>query len=850
MIRSLPTLADRLPEPGTATPDEILNRFLEYVTDCGLELYPAQEEALLEIMAGKNVVLNTPTGSGKSLVATAMHFKAMAEGKRSFYTSPIKALASEKFFALCKEFGADNVGMLTGDASINRNAPIVCCTAEILANIALREGENAPVHYVIIDEFHYYADRERGVAWEVPLLTLPQATFLLMSATIGNADFFAERLTQLTGRPSALVRSDQRPVPLDYEYRETPLHETVADLVAQGKYPIYIVSFTQRGCAEEAQNLMSTNFCTREEKQAIADAIRDARFDSPYGKEIQKFVRHGIGLHHAGLLPKYRLLVEKLSQRGLLKIICGTDTLGVGVNIPIRTVLFTRLYKYDGEKTALLSVRDFKQIAGRAGRKGFDEQGSVVVQAPEHVIENLRMEAKAASDPVKARKLVRRKPPEKGYVHWDRDTFQRLISRPPEPLQSQFTVSHGMLLNLLQGSQNARGGGYGRLIHLIESSHLDARSKRTQKVVARSLFRSLLQAGVIVLVPREGRKGRMVQLSDQLQEDFSIHHTLGLYLLETLNQLDPDSPSYSLDVITLVESILEDPEPVLAKQLDKLKREKLEELKAQGVEYEERMAELEQLEHPKPLRDFVYATFNEFAARHPWVRQENIRPKSVVREMFERYYSFDDYVREYSLHRHEGLLLRYLSDAYKVLVQTVPESFKTQEVMDVIAFLRTMLRRVDSSLVDEWEALQRGQVLPPEHDKIPASLPRAPTDDPKAFAARIRSELHRLLKALAEKDYEEATRCVDPNGAETWTPQRFEETMAEYYREYESIRIDRYARGPRFTILEQADHGRWNARQIIVDPKDDNLWVIECVVDSTRPRDPSLPIIELIRIGV
>src|SRR6185503_1788464 len=250
---------------------------------------------------------------------------------------------------------------------------------------------------------------ERGVAWQIPLLTLPRAAFLLMSATIGKTDFFEERLARLTSRPAVAVRSSERPVPLDFEYKETPLHETILDLIRHEKAPIYVVNFTQRAAAEEAQNLMSTDFCTKEQKRAIHAALEGVRFDSPYGKEIARFVRHGIGLHHAGLLPKYRLLVEKLAQRGHLKIICGTDTLGVGVNIPIRTVLFTKLCKYDGEKTAVLSVRDFQQISGRAGRKGFDTQGSVVCQAPEHVIENLRMEAKAAGDPVKKKKIVRRK---------------------------------------------------------------------------------------------------------------------------------------------------------------------------------------------------------------------------------------------------------------------------------------------------------------------------------------------------------------------------------------------------------------------------------------------------------
>src|SRR6202035_1866419 len=233
-----------------------------------------------------------------------------------------------------------------------------------------------------MDEFHYYSDPERGVAWQVPLITLTRTRFLLMSATLGDVTAIADHLARETGVEVARVASAERPVPLDYEYRETPLHETVETLLAAAKAPIYIVNFTQRECAELAQSLTSMKIATREERDRIRDAVGDFRLDTPYGKEFRRFLSFGIGVHHAGLLPKYRLLVEQLSQQGLLKVIAGTDTLGVGVNIPIRTVLFTRLAKFDGKKIAMLSVRDFQQIAGRAGRKGFDGQGSVGAQGP------------------------------------------------------------------------------------------------------------------------------------------------------------------------------------------------------------------------------------------------------------------------------------------------------------------------------------------------------------------------------------------------------------------------------------------------------------------------------------
>jgi superfamily II RNA helicase len=838
-------LFDRIPS-SPAPPDALLELFLDYTRERGLALYPAQEEALLEIFAGKNVILATPTGSGKSLVATAHCFFAMTRGLRAFYTCPIKALVSEKFFALCGDFGPDRVGMMTGDASVNRDAPIICCTAEILANMALREGAAAPADAVVMDEFHYYADRDRGVAWQVPLLTLPRATFLLMSATLGPTEVFEERLTKLTGKPTVTVSSRERPVPLDFTYRETPLHETVLELVRGGRAPVYVVSFTQKGCAEEAQNLMSLDFCTKDEKKSISAHLEGARFDTPYGKEIQRFLRHGIGLHHAGLLPKYRLRVEKLAQTGLLKIICGTDTLGVGVNIPIRTVLLTKLCKFDGEKTRILSVRDFQQIAGRAGRKGFDDRGSVVVQAPEHVIENLRMEQKAGDDPAKKRKIVRKKPPERGYVHWDRSTFDKLVGGVPEPLLSRFSVTHGMLLNVLSQRRGCRA-----MARLIHSAHERRAEKRIHARTAAMMYRSLLDAGIVTV-----ESGKPTVHAD-LQEDFSLNHALSLYLVETCARLDRDSDSYALDLLTLVESILEDPDTILYRQLDKLKTLKMAEMKAAGMEYDERIEELDKLEYPKPNREFVYATFNEFAAKHPWVGQDNIRPKAVAREMVESYLSFVEYVKEYGLERAEGLLLRYLSGVYKVLVQTVPHRAKSDEVWDLVDFFGAMVRQIDSSLLDEWEGMRRGS----RHDLGPAmpGLGRGSRQDlgpamreerevdilagEREFTVLVRNLCFSLLRALARRDYDRAAELVEGmNRAD------FETRMQPFWAEHAQVRLDPAARSPAHLRITQ-DEDVWRVQQVILDNDDAGDWFFEGTIDLARSREAARPILWIARIS-
>ncbi len=843
-------LLERLPRLGEVLTDtdEIFDRFLDYTSALGLELYPAQEEALLEILAGNNVILATPTGSGKSLVALAMHFLAMARDERSVYTSPVKALVNEKFFALCEAFSADNVALLTGDATVNRDAPIFCCTAEILANMALREGASADVQYAILDEFHFYADRDRGVAWQIPLLTMPQTTFLLMSATLGDTEFFEEALTALNGKPTVTVRSNDRPVPLDFSYQERPLHQTIASLIEQDKAPIYVVSFTQRGCHSEAQNMMSVNVCSKEHKRAIAQALKSTRFDTPYGKDLQRFLRHGIGVHHGGMLPKYRRLVERLAQRGLLKVISGTDTLGVGVNIPIRTVVLTKLCKFDGSATRILSVRDFHQICGRAGRKGFDDQGSVVVQAPEHVIENLKLEAKAAANPAKKRKLVKKKPPTKGYVHFNRATFKKLVAGKPEPLSSQFQVRHSMLLDVL-GREH---GGCAAMKQLVRSCHERKAVKRRIGKTAMQMLRSLVQAKVVEFVDNpDAPPAKRIQVNRALQREFSMVHVLSLFVIETIEQLDEDFESYPLDVLSLVEAILENPTLILRKQLSAIKGEAVAKMKAEGIEYDERMERLEELEYPKPNAEFIYASFNEFADKHPWVGGENIRPKGVARDLYERCLDFRGFVVGYKLEQAEGMVLRYFSEVYKALVQTVPEWARTAEVVDLIDHMSGVVRGVDSSLLDEWEKLRDPDYVPtpPSPETAEPEPDKGITADHRAFTVLTRNAVFGFVRALAQRQYELAATMVQAlDDAEDWTAERLERAITPYYEDHESIRLDPRARATEFIRIDESPEGYWGLEQILVDPEEHNDWVIVLRVDLQRSDENSRPLLLLEQI--
>jgi hypothetical protein len=802
-------------------------------------------------MAGKHVILGTPTGSGKSLVALGLHFKAACEGKLSVYTSPIKALASEKFFSLCNDLGPENVGMTTGDASINPDASVVCCTAEVLSNMALRRGEELDVPYVVMDEFHYYADKERGVAWQVPLLVLPRTQFLLMSATLGDTRAIAERLERDTGRPVAHVTSDQRPVPLDWEYRETPLHETIEELLEAKKSPVYVVNFTQRECAELAQSLTSVKIGTKEEREEIRRIAAGVRLATPYGKEFRRFLSFGIGVHHAGLLPKYRLLVEQLAQKGLLHVVCGTDTLGVGVNIPIRTVLFTKLAKYDGTKVGLLSVRDFKQIAGRAGRRGFDTQGSVVAQAPEHIVEKRQAEKKSETS---GRKVKTVKGPPKGEVSWTVETFQKLIARPPETLVSRFRITHGMVLSLLQRDEAARPPrNFAALRDLIARCHEDDATKRRLVKQAAVLVRSLYRAGILVMT---GERPYRVAVAQDLQWDFSLHQALSLFALSALSELDPASPTYAVDALTVVESILEDPDVILRRQVDREKGRVVARLKEEGVPYEERMERLEEVTHPKPLADFLYASFNAFRAAHPWTAGSDVSPKSIGREMFETFSGFSDYVRSYGLERSEGVLLRYLSQLYRTLDQTVPEAAKTDELWDVLGFFRSLVGETDASLLEEWERLRHPELLLEEK-----AAPAAPAKkkeaswltellaNPRVFAARVRAEAQLLVRALARKDWEEAAERVFPDAGDTWDAPRFEAALAPFFEEYGELLSGAEARLHHLTSLKPAGPRRWEVSQTLLDPKGDHTWAVFAEIDLSDAGAPDGPILRVRRVG-
>ncbi|MCC2309881.1 DEAD/DEAH box helicase [Cellulomonas chengniuliangii] len=833
MPESRLTLTERIPA-DPHDPDALYEAFTGWAADEGLDLYPHQAEALLELVSGSHVIVSTPTGSGKSLVAVAAHFVALAQGRRTYYTAPLKALVSEKFFALVAAFGSENVGMMTGDSAVNPHAPIICCTAEILANTALREGPDADVGQVVMDEFHFYADPQRGWAWQVPLLELPRAQFVLMSATLGDVAFFAEDIERRTGREVAVIANAERPVPLTFDYAVEPLHELLEELVQTKRAPVYVVHFTQKEAVERAQSLLSMNLATREQKDAIATELGAFRFGPGFGKTLSRLLRHGIGIHHAGMLPKYRRVVERLTQKGLLKVVCGTDTLGVGINVPIRTVVLTSLVKYDGVRMRHLSAREFHQIAGRAGRAGYDTVGEVIVMAPDHVIENRKLLAKAGDDPKKIKKIVRKKAPE-GAVNWTDKTFERLRDAPPEPLTSSFAVSHAMVLNVLA----REGDPVAAMTRLLTDNHEPEAHRSGHIRRAISIYLSLRTAGVVerVALPDDGSgrrpTPRTVRLTVDIPANFALNQPLSPFAFAALDLLDREDPSYAHDVVSIIEATLDDPRQVLAAQQNKARGEAIGAMKADGIEYDERMALLEEVTYPRPLAELLGAAFMTYRKTNPWIADHELSPKSVVREMHEKAMTFAEYVSAYSLDRTEGVLLRYLADAYRALRQTVPDDARTEELHEIVEWLGELVRRTDSSLLDEWERLRNP--LDEEGTDAPGAVdddtPPPVTANPRAFRALVRGAMFRRVDLAAREQYGALALLGDLDADGTpWDRDRWAEALDPYYDDHDEILTGGAARGP---ALFQVTPGAttWQVRQTLEDPEGDHDWRIDAVVD-------------------
>lgn len=870
------------PEPW-CTADEAFERFLGWCDERGIELWEHQEEALMDLAAGDHVILGTPTGSGKSLVALGMLFLGMAQGRRAYYTAPIKALVSEKFFDLVEVLGRDNVGMITGDTHINTQAPVICCTAEILANQALREGEDTDVGVVAMDEFHYFADPDRGWAWQVPLLTLPHTQFMLMSATLGDVTQIADALEERTGRIVDRVTDAPRPVPLAYEYVDTALEGTVELALRRDEAPLYIVHFSQDAALATAQSLANFGIATKEQREAVKEAAKGTRFTTAFGKILKRLISNGVGVHHAGMLPRYRLLVERLAQQGLLPVICGTDTLGVGINVPIHTVVLTALTKFDGYKMRRLRAREFHQIAGRAGRAGFDTEGMVIAEAPEYEIENAKLIAKAGDDPKKLRKLKKKKPPE-GFVTWNKQTFERLCEAVPETLKPRLRITNSMVLSMVERGGDARA----RVSELIEASLQTPEEKLKLEARASEIFATLIDTGVVV---REEAPGDVDAPSDtdassgagtssgvgapdgtdalgdtgastdaaprveysltvDLPEDFALDQPLSPFLLAALELLDPESETYTFDLISMVEATLEDPKQVLRAQERQARDAAMAAMKADGVEYEERLERLQDITYPKPLEDLLDAAFAQYCTKVPWAADYELSPKSVLRDMLESAADFKGYIQKLGIARSEGILLRYLAEAFRSLDRTVPLEKRNDQLNDIISWLGFVVRSVDSSLVDEWAAAGEDSAF----DAAPPSGADVVVADRRGMTLLVRNALFRRVSLAA---LERADELGELDEAWGMGELRWRRALEAFFEAHEELLVDGDARSTAFFTIDESDELKpaaegghvWHVHQIFHDSDGDHDFGIMADVDLDATQEESEAVFKNYRVG-
>ena len=870
------------PEPW-CTADEAFERFLGWCDERGIELWEHQEEALMNLAAGDHVILGTPTGSGKSLVALGMLFLGMAQGRRAYYTAPIKALVSEKFFDLVEVLGRDNVGMITGDTHINTQAPVICCTAEILANQALREGEDTDVGVVAMDEFHYFADPDRGWAWQVPLLTLPHTQFMLMSATLGDVTQIADALEERTGRIVDRVTDAPRPVPLAYEYVDTALEGTVELALRRDEAPLYIVHFSQDAALATAQSLANFGIATKEQREAVKEAAKGTRFTTAFGKILKRLISNGVGVHHAGMLPRYRLLVERLAQQGLLPVICGTDTLGVGINVPIHTVVLTALTKFDGYKMRRLRAREFHQIAGRAGRAGFDTEGMVIAEAPEYEIENAKLIAKAGDDPKKLRKLKKKKPPE-GFVTWNKQTFERLCEAVPETLKPRLRITNSMVLSMVERSGDARA----RVSELIEASLQTPEEKLKLEARASEIFATLIDTGVVVRnevpggvdapsdtdapsgagtssgvdapdgadapgdtsAPTDAAPRVEYSLTVDLPEDFALDQPLSPFLLAALELLDPESETYTFDLISMVEATLEDPKQVLRAQERQARDTAMAAMKADGVEYEERLERLQDITYPKPLENLLDSAFAQYCAKVPWAADYELSPKSVLRDMLESAADFKGYIQKLGIARSEGILLRYLAEAFRSLDRTVPLEKRNDQLNDIISWLGFVVRSVDSSLVDEWAAAGEDSAF----DAAPPSGADVVVADRRGMTLLVRNALFRRVSLAA---LERADELGELDEAWGMGELRWRRALEAFFEAHEELLVDGDARSTAFFTIDESDELKpaaegghvWHVHQIFHDSDGDHDFGIMADVDLDATQEESEAVFKNYRVG-
>jgi hypothetical protein len=697
----------------------------KFLLSRGLEPYPVQEQAVTAIFAGKSVLVTVPTGTGKTLMAKAALFRAVGRGERAIYTTPLRALTEEKYRELCADFGDENVGFATGDYKVNREAPIQVEVAEILWNRIVADKHVAPAEIVVMDEGHYFNDPERGYVWEQSIIGLdPRVQLVILSATVGHADRFCQWVEVTRRVPMALVESRERKVPLVHEYREEMLIDTVRDLAHGGDVPAIVFVFGREQCFEVARLLKSCRRFTTDEEKAKIDAMCDeALLPSGEAKELRPLLTHGIGVHHAGILPRYKQLVEQLALERLIKFVVSTETIAAGINLPARTVVFPSLRKFIKQQPRMITAAEYHQMAGRAGRPQFDDRGLAITLAPEQVVSDLKKELKDAAkrpayDEAKVKKTVygraRADAQRKNDLIWTPETHAELVRGEPAELRSKTKISAEQVLaiglpdltaaKIPQSEAELRMAEAERslppsmrldIVTVIENLLLTERERKELLKVLAQLVDNMKALGVL---DEHGK-----QVSGEMIRQLQGMDGLFIYYVLFNHQLDYE------ELRQLVEYLID--HDIIQRQLDRKgedeKREwmrnKLRELRLENphVTWDDVEAQYE-AEHPRQFTK-IELIHGEFAAKvpHPELHGGK-KAKNTWAQLEDGGLGFLEFVEKHGLEHEEGNLFSYLVRVMNFATK-LGEASQLPEFSDMAERVRKLLARIDLRLVeDRW----------------------------------------------------------------------------------------------------------------------------------------------------
>ncbi len=691
----------------------------------GIEPYPVQEQAIRHIVAGTSVLVTVPTGTGKTLMAKAALQAAVMRGERAIYTTPLRALTEEKYRELCADFGDENVGFATGDYKVNREAPIQVEVAEILWNRVVGDKSVCPAEVVVMDEGHYFNDPERGYVWEQSIIGLdPRSQLVILSATVGRPDRFCQWASLTRRVPMELVESRERKVPLVHDFREEPLIDTVRELAHKGDVPAIVFVFGREQCFEVARLLKSCRRFTTDEEKAKVEALCDeALLPGGVANELRPLFSHGIGIHHAGILPRYKQLVEQLALERLIKFVVSTETIAAGINLPARTVVFPSLRKFIKNEPRMVTAAEYHQMAGRAGRPQFDDRGLAITLAPEEIVSELKKELRDAAkrpayDEGKVRKSVynkaRSEAQRKGDIIWTPESHAELVRGEPAELRSKtkITTEQVLAIGLPDLATTALPGAGFVAPKKTELAERMAEAEASLPPSMRLDIVTMIDNLLLEDRERRGLHKTLAQLVDNLRaiEVIDQHGTQvagmmirqlqgmdGLFIWYALYNHDLDY----VELRQLVEFLVD--HDIIQRQLDRKEEDKkrewvkarLRELRLENPQltWDDVVAEWER-EHPRPLTK-VEEVFQAFSAAvpHPELHGGK-KPKNVWATMEDSGMSFLEFVAAEGLQHEEGNLFSYLVRVMN-FANKLGEASHLDQLCDLSDRVRALLARID-----------------------------------------------------------------------------------------------------------------------------------------------------------